>query len=90
MKAADLLIDGPFVQEKLDLSRPWAGSSNQSYHFLTSRYLYLKSDLSNIDNGIEVRVLKGGSVSVNGMITQKNLSELFDSNDFKRVKEIRT
>ena len=89
LKAADLLIDGPFVQEKLDLSRPWVGSSNQSYHFLTSRYLYLESDLTNIDNKVEIRVLEDGSVSVNGMVTQKTLNELFDSNDFKRVKEIR-
>lgn len=89
LEAADLLIDGPFVQEKLDLSRPWVGSSNQRYHFLTSHYRHLENSLTNIDNKVEVRVSEDGSVSVNGMVTQQTLSELFVSNDFKRVKEIR-
>ena len=34
----DLLIDSPFEIDKLDYSRPWCGSSNQRYHFLTDRY----------------------------------------------------
>lgn len=34
----DLLIDGEFMIDKIDYSRPWCGSSNQRYHFLTSRY----------------------------------------------------
>lgn len=85
--AADLLIDGPFVKGKLDLSRPWVGSSNQRYHFLTSRYRHLENALSSIDNKVEVRVGEDGTISINGMITQQNLSELFNVNDFKRVKQ---
>ena len=34
----DLLIDGAFEADKIDYSRPWCGSSNQRYHFLTNRY----------------------------------------------------
>ena len=34
----DLLIDGEFMLDKLDYSRPWCGSSNQRYHFLTNLY----------------------------------------------------
>ena len=31
----DLLIDGEYIEELKDFSRPWCGSSNQRYHFLT-------------------------------------------------------
>ena len=34
----DLLIDGGFEKENYDLSRPWVGSSNQRYYFLTNFY----------------------------------------------------
>ena len=34
----DLLIDGGFEQKNYDLSRPWVGSSNQRYIFLTDFY----------------------------------------------------
>lgn len=83
----DLLIDGPFVQGKLDLSRPWVGSSNQRYHFLTSRYRDLEMNLMSIENKVEVRLKEDGTVSINGMITQKVLSELYDVNNFKKVKQ---
>lgn len=35
---ADLLVDGPFVESKLDESRDWIGSTNQNLFFLTNRY----------------------------------------------------
>ena len=34
----DLLIDGEFIEEEKDFSRPWVGSKNQKYYFLTDRY----------------------------------------------------
>lgn len=34
----DLLIDGEYREEEQDFSRPWVGSKNQRYHFLTERY----------------------------------------------------
>ncbi|MFD1706128.1 4Fe-4S single cluster domain-containing protein [Siminovitchia sediminis] len=86
LAATDLLIDGPFVKEKLDVSRPWVGSSNQRYHFLTSAYQHLEFQLMDIGNKIEVRILDDGTVSVNGMATQKMLSELFDSKEYRKVK----
>lgn len=86
LAATDLLIDGPFVKEKLDLSRPWIGSSNQRYHFLTSAYKYLEGQLTGIGNKIEIRILEDGTVSVNGMATQQTLNALFDASDFKKVK----
>lgn len=35
----DLLIDGPFIQEKLDTERVLLGSTNKGLHFLSDRYI---------------------------------------------------
>ncbi len=65
LENTDLLIDGPFVEELYDLSRPWTGSANQRYHFLTNRY---NSDiLAEYKNKLEIRLQKNGCVFVNGM-----------------------
>ena len=61
----DLLIDGAFVEEKFDLSRPWVGSSNQKYNFLTNRYT--QNDLCNIHNQLEIRISPNGKATINGM-----------------------
>ena len=65
LEATDLLIDGPFRQEEFDLSRPWVGSANQKYHFLTPRYAW--RDIEDIPNQVEVRISPNGKVLVNGM-----------------------
>lgn len=33
----DILVDGPFVQELLDETNAWRGSTNQTIHFLSER-----------------------------------------------------
>lgn len=63
--ATDLLIDGSFRQEQFDLSRPWVGSSNQRYIFLSDRYS--EKDLLGIKNQIEVRISPHGTAFINGM-----------------------
>jgi anaerobic ribonucleoside-triphosphate reductase activating protein len=63
----DLLIDGPYIQELADYSRPWVGSSNQRYHFLTERYRYLEGKLEKIPNRLEIRVNQDGKIEINGM-----------------------
>ncbi|MFK2825996.1 4Fe-4S single cluster domain-containing protein [Bacillus sp. B190/17] len=87
LEAADLLIDGPFMKDKLDLSRPWVGSSNQRYHFLTPAYKHLEDQLMTIGNKIEIRITKDGLVSVNGMATQQTLNELFDRGEFRKLRD---
>ena len=72
----DLLIDGPFVRGRLDLSRPWAGSANQRYHVLTDRYRHLEPELARIPQRLEVRVHLDGRLELNGMITDADLAEL--------------
>lgn len=83
LKVTDLLIDGSFVKEKIDLSRPWIGSSNQRYHFLTSRYEHLRDQLSTIPNRIEVRLSPDGSISVNGMAMLDSLGEIFFDEEYE-------
>ncbi len=61
----DLLIDGGFEVENYDLSRPWVGSSNQRYLFLT--YRYTLEDISKYKNKIEVRISQDGKTEINGM-----------------------
>lgn len=65
LKYTDLLIDGGFEKENFDLSRPWVGSKNQRYIFLTDRYS--AEEIKNYKNKIEVRIEKNGFVFVNGM-----------------------
>lgn len=61
----DLLIDGHFEESKFDITRPWVGSSNQRYLFLTERYNI--DDIKKSRNKIEVRIDKNGFIFVNGM-----------------------
>ena len=65
--ATDLLIDGPFEREKIDFSRPWTGSSNQQYHFLTERYASMKNDLPQIPNQLEIRIGHDGNIITGGI-----------------------
>ena len=61
----DLLIDGPYMEEKRDFSRPWSGSSNQKYIFLSDKYS--EKDLEKVENKLEIRISKDGAVWINGM-----------------------
>lgn len=70
----DLLIEGPFDQQHLDLSRPWVGSSNQKYRFLSD--LWDESMLTMYSNKVEVRVNADGTIDINGMIDAESLLEL--------------
>ncbi len=65
LSQTDLLIDGGFEKEKFDLSRPWVGSENQRYIFLTDRYN--EAEIKKYKNKIEVRIEKNGFVFINGM-----------------------
>ncbi|MYL65999.1 4Fe-4S cluster-binding domain-containing protein [Bacillus hwajinpoensis] len=78
LSLTDLLIDGPFVESKLDLSMPWKGSSNQRYHFLTHRYAELEDKLEQIPNRIEVQFGENGEFAVNGMAQQTDLKNLLE------------
>jgi len=76
LEVTDLLLDGPFVEELADLSRPWVGSSNQRYHFLTDRYRDLAEHLNDIPNRLELRLQPDGSIEINGMAKREDLEAL--------------
>lgn len=76
LSATDLLIDGPFVQGLADQSRPWVGSSNKRFIFLTDRYRALEPVLNEIPNGLELRIAPDGNVTINGMETSEALDAI--------------
>lgn len=78
----DLLIDGPFVRALADQSRPWVGSANQAFHFLTPRYRHLREALGQNPNTLEVHISPSGVVRANGMMPDSALAELFGDNRF--------
>ncbi len=63
----DLLIDGPFKGNEKDFSRPWVGSNNQRYLFLSDRYCEKDLYGKHYENKYEMRIFPGGKVMVNGM-----------------------
>ena len=65
LKRTDLLIDGPFEEEKKSFDRPLVGSSNQRFHFLTDRYK--KEDIMSWKNSFEIRIDQDGRIWINGM-----------------------
>lgn len=83
--ATDLLIDGPYLQEQQDFSRPWVGSKNQRYLFLTDRYC--PSDVENCRNRVEFRVDKSGVLRLNGMGDFAALEKILESKTIVRGKE---
>jgi anaerobic ribonucleoside-triphosphate reductase activating protein len=82
LAATDLLLAEPFVKAKQDSSRPWVGSSNQEFVFLTDRYRSLEASLREVPNPLELRVEPDGMVSLNGTALETDIqamqSELTD------------
>lgn len=76
LEHTDLLVDGPFDGTRLDQGRPWVGSTNQCFHFLTDRYLHLAGKLEDISDRIELRVRRDGTVEVNGLASADQLDAL--------------
>lgn len=75
LKNTDLLIDGGFEAEHFDISRPWIGSSNQKYIFLTDRFA--PDIISKFKNKVEVRISENGELTMNGMGDFEYLKEKF-------------
>lgn len=77
IKYIDLLIDGEYREEEQDFSRPWVGSKNQNYHFLTNRY---DEKILQYKNKVEVNIQKNGVVFINGMGDFKKLTKTLKIN----------
>lgn len=76
LAASDLLVDGPFRADLPERHRPWVGSRNQRFHFLTDRYAGLAATLAELPNRVEVRIGIDGSVAVNGFAPVAALEDL--------------
>lgn len=74
LKATDLLIDGPYIERLRDFSRPWVGSSNQRFIFLSDRYN--ENIIYHCSNQFEIRVDSRGRILVNGMGDQERLRQV--------------
>jgi anaerobic ribonucleoside-triphosphate reductase activating protein len=76
LAATDLLVDGPYLAPRPERRRPWIGSDNQRFWFLTDRYAHLADDLGAIPNRLEVRISRSGEIAVNGFATVAALEDL--------------
>jgi anaerobic ribonucleoside-triphosphate reductase activating protein len=68
LAATDLLVDGPYDATRPESLRRWAGSTNQRFHFLTSRYAPgIESPApGEILRQVEVELAPDGRVRANG------------------------
>jgi anaerobic ribonucleoside-triphosphate reductase activating protein len=73
LASTDLLVDGPYLASQPETSRPWIGSVNQRFHFLTGRY---DESIFTTPNRLELRIATDGSVELNGFATTEVLEAL--------------
>lgn len=72
----DLLVDGRYVADQPDQVRPWVGSTNQRFHFLTDHYRHIANELHELPDRVEVRIARDGEISVNGWAGVAQLDNL--------------
>ena len=66
LRYTDVLVDGPYEVNLPEKNRHWAGSANQQFHYLTTRYdARIESD-GEVERVFEVRLRTDSSVFVNG------------------------
>jgi anaerobic ribonucleoside-triphosphate reductase activating protein len=76
LAATDLLVDGRYVAALPDYRRPWVGSANQRFRFLTARYEALADELEAIHDRVEVRLRRDGTAWINGQAPTAVLARL--------------
>jgi len=76
LEETDLLVDGPYIESLIDKSRPWLGSTNQAFHFLSNRYS--QKDVEYRDS-IELTVKRDGLVTLNGWASSIDIDKLLES-----------
>jgi anaerobic ribonucleoside-triphosphate reductase activating protein len=77
LNSIDLLVDGRYQQDNVDINRPWVGSKNQEFHFLTERYSK-ETLFKSAKDGLEITVLNSGEVKINGWATDSQLENLLE------------
>lgn len=66
LRYTDVLVDGPYEASLPEISRRWAGSTNQQFHYLTARYDARIESNGEVERVLEVRLGTDGSVFING------------------------
>ncbi len=79
LAVTDLLIDGPFKRHQVEFVRPWVGSSNQRFHYLTDRYAQRPEEIASTPNRIEVRLKPDGRIFINGLAAHEDMRALISS-----------
>jgi len=77
LSSIDLLVDGRYQEDNLDNDRPWVGSKNQEFHFLTERYS-AETLFKSAKDGLEITVLNSGEVHINGWANNSQLENLLE------------
>lgn len=62
----DVLVDGRYVAELPERHRAWVGSSNQGFHYLSSRYDSSIEQAAGGNQRVEIRLNDTGRVELNG------------------------
>ena len=75
LDSTDLLVDGPFLADRPETSRPWVGSVNQRIHFLTGRY---DESIFTTPNRLELTLAPDGAIELNGFATTEVLEALLE------------
>lgn len=83
LAATDLLIDGRYIEELQDFSRPLAGSSNQQFVYLTDKIT--PEEMAAYKNRFEIRITRDGVVTVNGMGDINKLNDNIKNKEFRRI-----
>ena len=73
LAVTDLLLAGPFLEDHKDFSRPWVGSRNQEFVFLTNRYRHLQTEGLPSRNGLEIQIASEGAVRLNGLVPVEDI-----------------
>ncbi len=73
LAVTDLLLAGPFLEDQKDFSRPWVGSRNQEFIFLTSRYRSLQVQGFCSRNGLEIQIASDGGFRLNGLVPVEDI-----------------
>lgn len=78
LSITDILISEPYIEEEKCTDMIWIGSRNQEYHFLSERYKDLEDKIDSLENKVEVRLNKDGSIIVNGMGDNEKIKDIFE------------
>jgi anaerobic ribonucleoside-triphosphate reductase activating protein len=76
LAVTDLLLAGPFLEDQRDFSRPWVGSRNQKFIFLTEHYRRFQITGFQSKNGLEIQIAPDGRLRLNGLAPVEDIKSM--------------